>query len=70
MANKVAHSLLAGADGLVPRTLLAVWVVGSDAGAGDADTADGGTGVREVVLGIGGGLLVLCLGLVDVVAGE
>lgn len=59
--NKAAERLLGGADGLVPRASLAVGVVGGDAGGREAHAADGGTGVREVVFGIGLGLLLIGL---------
>ena len=61
-AERVADRLLAGADRLVPRALLAIGVVGRDARARDGHTADAGAGVREVVAG-GGRVLLLGAGV-------
>lgn len=49
---------------------MAVWVVGRDAGGRHGHTCHVGAGVREVVFGVGLGLLVLGLVLVGVRAGE
>lgn len=70
--QRAADGLFAGADGLVPRALLAVGVVGCYALGADGVAADVGAGVREVFAGVGFGFLLLglVLGLVLVVDGR
>ena len=55
VAHQPAERLLAGAERLVPRALLAARVVRRHARAGDRDAAEGAAGLREVALGVGFG---------------
>ena len=62
-ADETTDELLSRTDGLVPRTLLAVWVVRSNTRGGNAVAADGCAGVRDIVLCVGNSLLVLSFSL-------
>ena len=70
VSNQPTDSLLRGADGLVPASLLALWVVGRYAGAGDGDAANRGPGFGGCVLGVGLCLLFVGFSLVGSIAGE
>lgn len=65
-ADESSDRLLGGADGLVPRSLRAVRVVGRDGAGADVHGADLADGVGGVVLDVGFGLGVLALALYGV----